>query len=161
MMMRVFWVALIIFVAVLLLGVAKEGFTQGASGAPMHTQAVKPIVFDSLDISDAMYFKERKWEEVRGSPIYTPITKEIAVNIVKKQLGEEYDIVYWSENDGHYDIVIHAPYRMYGFYLVQRKGVAWDPKLVGYIFEDKIGGTPGVGDLDRVYDFESWPFNSK
>jgi hypothetical protein len=128
-----------------------------------NNNVIRPQVFDSVLVSDAMYFKERRADEIEPllmkSVFDDGVTRENAQRVLKEQLGQEYNVVSWDENQGHYDIVVHAPHKMYGYNLISKKdGNVWDPRLMGYVFEDKIMLIPGVGDLDKLSDFEKWPF---
>lgn len=131
----------------------------------VYDMVIKPQSFDLVNISDAMTFKERKSDEIKQllenkTLLYSTISRDTADANLKRQLGQEYNIVFWKENDQYYDIVVHAPGKMYGLLLFQLKNAAWEPKLVGYIFEDKLNMISGHGTMERLMDFRAWPFNN-
>lgn len=138
-----------------------------ADDTNLYDLVVKPQAFDLIKVSDAMIFKERTSTEIISilnmpKDIYVDTFKrDDCSGLMKDMFGHEYDIVYWRENQEYYDIVLHAPGKMYGYLIILQKNRVWSPKFVGFIFEDKLNMINGVGNLTRLSDFKVWPFTDE
>lgn len=138
--MKILWVFLFI---VIMFVAAYNNNIYERFDVSIYDLVVRPQSFDLVNISDAMSFKERKSDEIKTLLVEVNvdtknISREEALDILRGQLGNEYDIVFWKENDTYYDIVVQAPGKMYGILLLVKKAQSWAPRVIGYIFDDKI-----------------------
>lgn len=130
----------------------------------IYDMVVRPEAFDSLHISDVMTFKERTGRELADAlGVLDMNTNNIsmadATTLLQRQLGPEYELVYWRTNDTYYDAIVQAPHKMYGILILVPKGEQWQPKVLGYVFDDKINMISGV--KGTLADFKTWPFHSE
>lgn len=130
----------------------------------IYDYVIRPEAFDGLAISDAMSFKERGSEKLQSALQQldidvSDISRENATLLLKKQLGPEYDMVFWKQNDEYYDAVMQAPYKMYGVHIIIPKKDQWKPLVFGYIFDDKINMISGV--KGSLSDFKAWPIQNE
>lgn len=122
----------------------------------------KPDVFDMLDISDAMNFKDHKSVHFKGllRPLKSVSMKDLTEydmsHIIKQQVGDKYEIVFLNKRPDRYDIVFQQPDKMYGVYIAVPVDGFWAPKFVGFIFDDKIKLL--ATEYSPLSDFQSWPF---
>jgi hypothetical protein len=109
---------------------------------------IRPETYDSLEVSDAMTFKEKPLSIIKkllGSQYRTENhhTREGVQLIVQRQLGEGYQVKYWRENPTYFDIIIHSPPSWVGILIVIPKTNKWEPHVIGYIMEDKLSDISG------------------
>lgn len=122
----------------------------------------KPDVFDMLDISDAMNFKDHKSAHFKEllKPLdnvsMTTLTDDDILHIIKQQVGDEYEIVFLNKRSDRYDVVFQQAEKMYGVYIVVPVDGTWAPKFIGFIFDDKINLL--ATEYSPLSDFQSWPF---
>jgi hypothetical protein len=78
-------------------------------------------------------------------------------NVLSRQIGSSYEIIFINKRESNYEIVVHQPSKMYGFFIILPIINLWTPKALGYIFEDNIRLISGT--FKRISDFREWPFN--
>ena len=118
-----------------------------------------PDMFDTVShsITTDMTFRERNSKDFQKlfdsghHEIQVPWTKKAAEAIIQEQICDEYKIMFWQEHPTYYDIVIQAPYKMYGVAVVLPKMKQWKPKVVGYVLDDKINMVSGT--MGRLSDY--------
>jgi hypothetical protein len=123
---------------------------------------VNPNVFDILDISDAMNFKDNKsaYFTQRLEPLkhvnVGSLKQEGVQHILKQQIGSYYNVMFYKEHDDHIDVVVQRAEKMYGIYLTIPRHGTWEPRFKGFIFDDKINML--ANEYVPLTDFRTWPF---
>jgi hypothetical protein len=128
----------------------------------LYDLVIIPEVFDMLDISQSMNFKELRIDCFNIMLKHlkhnvSSMTESEIKDVLSRQIGSKYEIILINKRESNYEIVVHQPSKMYGFFIILPIMNVWTPKALGYIFEDNIRLVSGT--FKRLSDFREWPFN--